>query len=345
MWSGEMADISEVCRRLRDMIDMAEASERKKRSWERQGTSRWGFGVALDIVTLERRLAALEKLSPNSYAETDAKRGVSNTNHDAAPATRAEDVLKEPTGRSGGEPAGGPKGTVRTGNTRDPGDGWRLLESGEVIRDGDEFYTLDGWKRTYCHRHQPDPDMTYRRRKTAPPCVETDGPSSRKCVSPAADIGQATGGRGQNTQQPHAAPRECSGPVGYAVVLASGRIYTRCDFEFEAKAIADALPVAEGVQATVAGLYLLPTLTDAEREAIERGMCALDGANYSEPPNGWIRASERMPDAGKVVLAWLGGRVVFGYCRDGAWIDTLYGWTVPNGPTHWMPLPDPPEVQ
>lgn len=38
------------------------------------------------------------------------------TNHDAAPAARAEDVLKEPTGRFGGEPAGEPEGTVRTGD-------------------------------------------------------------------------------------------------------------------------------------------------------------------------------------------------------------------------------------
>lgn len=56
----------------------------------------------------------------------------------------------------------------------------------------------------------------------------------------------------------------------------------------------------------------------------------------------WIAASERMPDDGVVVLAWIGTRTVFGYCRDGAWIDTLYGWVIPNGPTHWMPLPAPP---
>ena len=121
--------------------------------------------------------------------------------------------------------------------------------------------------------------------QTAPSCAETDGPSSRKCVSPAAvtgsgegsppgvpqaDKAQATGERGRNTQDLHATHGECSEPVGYAVVLSSGRIYTRCDFEFEAQAIADALPVAEGVQATVEGLYLRPTLTDDEREAILR---------------------------------------------------------------------------
>ena len=59
----------------------------------------------------------------------------------------------------------------------------------------------------------------------------------------------------------------------------------------------------------------------------------------------WIPVSERMPEDGVVVLAWNGKRVVFGYARDGEWIDTLYGWVIPNGPTHWMPLPEPPEVK
>ena len=56
----------------------------------------------------------------------------------------------------------------------------------------------------------------------------------------------------------------------------------------------------------------------------------------------WIPVAERMPEDGVVVLAWQGKRVVFGYARDGDWIDTLYGWVIPNGPSHWMPLPQPP---
>lgn len=79
---------------------------------------------------------------------------------------------------------------------------------------------------------------------------------------------------------------------------------------------------------------------DADGSAPMRGSVA----NYPATPDGWIPVTKRLPDAGKVVLAWLGGRVVFGYCRDGEWIDTLYGWTVPNWPTHWMPLPAPPEI-
>jgi len=65
-------------------------------------------------------------------------------------------------------------------------------------------------------------------------------------------------------------------------------------------------------------------------------------ANHSAIPNSWIPVTERLPQDGVVVLAWQGKRVVFGYSRDGQWIDTLYGWVIPNGPTYWMPLPAPP---
>ena len=59
----------------------------------------------------------------------------------------------------------------------------------------------------------------------------------------------------------------------------------------------------------------------------------------------WIPVEERMPAEGTIVLAWDGTRIVFGYARDGQWIDTLYGWVIPDGPRHWMPLPEPPEVK
>jgi hypothetical protein len=60
-------------------------------------------------------------------------------------------------------------------------------------------------------------------------------------------------------------------------------------------------------------------------------------------PLVWIPAKERMPPDKTVVLAWGGKRVAFGYVRDGQWIDTLYGWVITNGPSHWMPLPPPPD--
>jgi len=58
--------------------------------------------------------------------------------------------------------------------------------------------------------------------------------------------------------------------------------------------------------------------------------------------NRWIQSSARMPDDGVVVMAWDGRRVGYAYCREGLWIDTLYGWAIPDGPSHWMPLPTPP---
>jgi hypothetical protein len=56
----------------------------------------------------------------------------------------------------------------------------------------------------------------------------------------------------------------------------------------------------------------------------------------------WIPVGERLPAEGTVVLAWDGKRLAFGYARAGQWIDTLYGWVIPDGPSHWMPLPEPP---
>lgn len=67
-----------------------------------------------------------DAVAKQAYASADAmlrERGNhsekpnSSTNHDAAPAARAEDVLKEPNGSSTGEPGGEPESTIRTGNT------------------------------------------------------------------------------------------------------------------------------------------------------------------------------------------------------------------------------------
>jgi len=66
------------------------------------------------------------------------------------------------------------------------------------------------------------------------------------------------------------------------------------------------------------------------------------GYEMTITPQPWIPVSERLPPDETVVLAWSGKRVAFGYMSDGQWIDTLYGWVIPLGPSHWMPLPEPP---
>lgn len=64
--------------------------------------------------------------------------------------------------------------------------------------------------------------------------------------------------------------------------------------------------------------------------------------DLEERVSRWIPVAEQMPEDHTVVLVWRGTRVMFGYARGSQWIDTLYGWVIPDGPTHWMPLPGPP---
>jgi hypothetical protein len=57
----------------------------------------------------------------------------------------------------------------------------------------------------------------------------------------------------------------------------------------------------------------------------------------------WISVEDRLPASGEVVLVWKpDARVALGYVRNGQWVNTLYGWVIQPGPTHWMPLPADP---
>jgi len=75
---------------------------------------------ALEYVVVEGRIACMDDYGILRSLLVRV-RPECETNHDAEPAARAEDVLKEPTGRFGGEPAEEPEGTVRTGNICEKG--------------------------------------------------------------------------------------------------------------------------------------------------------------------------------------------------------------------------------
>ncbi|EJH9478920.1 DUF551 domain-containing protein [Escherichia coli] len=73
--------------------------------------------------------------------------------------------------------------------------------------------------------------------------------------------------------------------------------------------------------------------------------------NYPVTPDGWISCSERMPDSKTAVL------VAREFDREGDWRmkwatyipghpDANDGWIIPGAswiPSHWMPLPEPPQ--
>ncbi|HFI2478807.1 TPA: DUF551 domain-containing protein [Escherichia coli] len=83
---------------------------------------------------------------------------------------------------------------------------------------------------------------------------------------------------------------------------------------------------------------------------LERLQNALSG-NYPATPDSWISCSERMPDTKTAVL------VAVEFDRKGDWRmkwatyipghpDANDGWIIPGAswkPSHWMPLPEPPE--
>lgn len=62
----------------------------------------------------------------------------------------------------------------------------------------------------------------------------------------------------------------------------------------------------------------------------------------------WIKCSERMPDDFVDVLVTDGHYVeIMTRLGDGSWLVLLEEWSTcvsVDGITHWMPLPEPPEV-
>lgn len=95
--------------------------------------------------------------------------------------------------------------------------------------------------------------------------------------------------------------------------------------------------------------------TQQLRERIARTVRAaiIQAGNSPVIPGGWISCSERMPDSKTGVL------VAREFGRKGDWRmkwatyipwhpDTNDGWLIPGAswkPSHWMPLPEPPQEE
>lgn len=94
----------------------------------------------------------------------------------------------------------------------------------------------------------------------------------------------------------------------------------------------------------------LENCDDDRIEAVKAVLRRLAG-NYPVTPDGWISCSERMPDTKTAVL------VAVEFDRKGDWRmkwatyipghpDANDGWIIPGAswkPSHWMPLPEPPQ--
>jgi hypothetical protein len=189
----------------------------RKHDWESHGQGHWGYGVAVDLLALERRVSALERLSG--------------------------------AGKSAGE------------DNDSPGAGWRWVDEGGRVQEGDEFRSADGktWRPSTWRGKAPP--RTYRRRRIdaqpnhdAAPAARAPTDASPLRSGSGVTVGMGTG----DTQE----------PVAWAVMLADNhRIWGVYALEEEANAINDVVAGGHGV----APLHLQPqpTLTDEEREAIE----------------------------------------------------------------------------
>lgn len=97
----------------------------------------------------------------------------------------------------------------------------------------------------------------------------------------------------------------------------------------------------------------LASLENCDDDRIEAVKAVLRRLAVNSPvtPDGWISCSERMPDTKTAVL------VAVEFDRKGDWRmkwatyipghpDANDGWIIPGAswkPSHWMPLPEPPQ--
>lgn len=90
-----------------------------------------------------------------------------------------------------------------------------------------------------------------------------------------------------------------------------------------------------------------PAANVVDKAEWEKLMCLVEEANKILKSARWISVSERLPKEDEVVLVFGGRSIYTAYYGENRWGGI--GWHKLNSkyhncnPTHWMPLPKPPE--
>lgn len=253
--------------------DIVRRALSRKREWEEHGPARWGYGVAVDMLALERRVGALERIS--AELEYAMGRERERTNHDAAP--ECADLGNRP------EPPDSSRDDA-------PGEGWRWVEPHEPLESGDQFLSLvgRGWLPAKCYSDgRPSAYHRFFRRRIDAKTDHDAAPAARAQL-PTGD--HASGGSGSvGTDNADPLTRWGTGdtqePVAWGVATSSGVIATSIsridavDMQSDYECDTEVIP-----------LYRSPTLTEEEREVLEEHLLTLDEtarnlALMSEPQN------------------------------------------------------------
>ncbi len=99
------------------------------------------------------------------------------------------------------------------------------------------------------------------------------------------------------------------------------------------------IPLAQAADAIEELKKALDAMNDAHNEGYDVGYWA--GRRDYEPK--WIPVTEALPERGCYVLVYEDGDIIMASYSNGEWLLRDMYEIIELKPTHWMPLPEPPE--